>query len=305
MELTADFKILAQGLDITNIIKANLISIELKDEDGQMADEVTISISSIYKRPRYGDELEVFLGYKETGLVKMGTFKVQTSTIINKHSMKISATGVDFSGNLKMKKSREFLNITLKELISKIANEHSLKYVCDVDIFIPYIVQEDKSDLAFLQELAKENNLIFSIKNSTIICVFKKQEALKYTINYNELIDISITHSNKTKYKSAKVVFRDTKDNQDKEVVILNGEPQLRCERSCKDEDEAKRVGLATLTRANKGTIQGELTILFKPIFAGGILNLTNTTDDGEYSIVSVCHTLDTNGFITNLNFEK
>jgi len=305
MELTADFKILAQGQDITNIIKTNLISIELKDEDGQMADEVTISISSIYKRPRYGDELEVFLGYKETGLVKMGTFKVQTSTIINKHSMKISATGVDFSGNLKMKKSREFLNITLKELISKIANEHSLKYVCDVDIFIPYIVQEDKSDLAFLQELAKENNLIFSIKNSTIICVFKKQEALKYTINYNELIDISITHSNKTKYKSAKVVFRDTKDNQDKEVVILNGEPQLRCERSCKDEDEAKRVGLATLTRANKGTIQGELTILFKPIFAGGILNLTNTTDDGEYSIVSVCHTLDTNGFITNLNFEK
>lgn len=305
MELTADFKIIAQGQDITETIKKNLISLEVKDEDGNMADEVTISISSIYKRPKYGDELEVFLGYKETGLSKIGVFKVQTSTITNKHQMKFTATGVDFSGNLKVKKSREFLEITLKELVSKIASEHFLKFVCDVDIFMPYIAQEDKSDLAFLQEIAKDNELIFNIKNNTLICATKKQDELNYMIDYKELIDISITHSNKTKYESAKVIFRDTKENTDKEVVVLEGEPQLRCERSCQDEDEAKRIGLASLTRANKGIVSGELTIPFKIIFAGGILNLTNTTDNGEYGITSVSHTLDNSGFTTTLNFEQ
>ncbi len=305
MELTADFKIIAQGQDITETIKKNLISLEIKDEDGNMADEVSISISSIYKRPKYGDELEVFLGYKETGLSKIGVFKVQTSTITNKHQMKFSATGVDFSGNLKVKKSREFLEITLKELVSKIASEHFLNFVCDVDIFMPYIAQEDKSDLSFLQEIAKDNELIFNIKNNTLICATKKQDALSYTVDYKELIDISITHSNKTKYESAKVIYRDTKENTDKEVLVLEGEPQLRCERSCQDEDEAKRIGLASLTRANKGIVSGELTIPFKVIFAGGILNLTNTTDDGEYGITSVSHTLDSSGFTTTLNFEQ
>lgn len=305
MELTADFKIIAQGQDITETIKKNLISLEVKDEDGNMADEVTITISSIYKRPKYGDELEVFLGYKETGLSKIGVFKVQTSTITNKHQMKFSATGVDFGGNLKVKKSREFLEITLKELVSKIASEHFLNFVCDVDIFMPYIAQEDKSDLSFLQEIAKDNELIFNIKNNTLICATKKQDELKYTVDYKELIDISITHSNKTKYESAKVIYRDTKENLDKEVLVLEGEPQLRCERSCQDEDEAKRIGLASLTRANKGIVSGELTIPFKIIFAGGILNLTNTTDDGEYGITSVSHTLDSSGFTTTLNFEQ
>ena len=305
MELTADFKIIAQGQDITEIIKKNLISLEVKDEDGNIADEVTISISSIYKRPKYGDELEIFLGYKETGLTKIGVFKVQTSTITNKHQMKFTATGLDFGGNLKVKKSREFLDITLKKLVSKIAQEHFLNAICDVDITIPYIAQEDMSDVAFLQQIAKDNELIFNIKNNSLICVSKKQYELNYIIDYNNLIGISITHSNKTKYESAKVIFRDTKTNTDKEVVILDGEPQLRCERSCKDEEEAKRIGLASLTRANKGTIQGDLTIPFKVIFAGGILNLTNTTDDGEYGITSVTHTLDASGFTTTLNFEK
>ncbi len=306
MELTADFKIIAQGQDITETIKKNLISLEVKDEDGNMADEVTITISSIYKRPKYGDELEVFLGYKETGLSKIGVFKVQTSTITNKHQMKFSATGVDFSGNLKVKKSREFLKISIKELVSKIASEHFLNAVCDVDdVYYPYIAQEDKSDLAFLQEIAKDNELIFNIKNNTLICATKKQDELNYTIDYKELIDISITHSNKTKYESAKVIYRDTKENTDKEVLVLEGEPQLRCERSCQDEDEAKRIGLASLTRANKGIVSGELTIPFKVIFAGGILNLTNTTDDGEYGITSVSHTLDSSGFTTTLNFEQ
>lgn len=305
MELTADFKIVAQGQDITETIKKNLISLEVKDEDGNIADEVTISISSIYKRPKYGDELEVFLGYKETGLTKIGVFKVQTSTITNKQQMKFTATGLDFGGNLKVKKSREFLKITLKELVSKIAREHFLNAVCDVDVYYPYIAQEDKSDLAFLQEIAQDNELIFNIKNNTLICVTKKQDELNYTIDYKELIDISITHSNKTKYESAKVIYRDTKTNEDKEIVILEGEPQLRCERSCQDENEAKRIGLASLTRANKGIVSGELTIPFKVIFAGGILNLVNTTDDGDYGITSVSHTLNASGFTTTVSFEK
>lgn len=133
----------------------------------------------------------------------------------------------------------------------------------------------------------------------------KKQEKIKYTINYSEAIDVSITHSNKTRYESVKVIYRDTKTNIDKEVEILEGMPQLRLERSCKDDNEAKRLAFAALDRVNTGTIEGEITIPFRVVFAGGILNLVGSVDDGEYGIKSVAHRLDSSGFVTTINFEK
>lgn len=305
MELTPDFKIIAQGQNITESLKKNLINLELKDEDGNMADELTLNISSVYKRPKYGDELKVYLGYEETKLTYMGAFKVQTSTIKNKETMQITATGVDFSGELKVKKSREFINTNLKAIVSEIASEHLLTPVCDVGINISYIAQHDQSDLAFLQKIANDNQLIFSIKDNNLICVHKKQEKIKYAIDYKDVIDISITHSNKTKYESAKVIYRDTKLNKDKEVEVLEGTPQLILERCCKDDNEAKRIALAALDRVNTGTVTGDLTIPFKVIFAGGILNLSGSLDDGEYGITSVSHTLDSGGFTTAINFEK
>lgn len=305
MELTPDFTIIAQGQNITAALKKDLISLELKDEDGNIADELTLNIASVYKRPKFGDELKVYLGYKDLNLTYLGSFKVQTSTITNKERMQITATGVDFGSELKVKKSREFIEASLKNIVQTIADEHSLKPICDVDIDISYIAQHDQSDLAFLQKIATDNQLIFSIKDNNLVCVSKKQEKIKYTISYKDAIDVSITHSNKTKYESAKVVYRDTKANKDKEVEVLEGVPQLKIERCCKDDEEAKRLALAALDRVNTGTISGEITIPFKVVFAGGILKLTGSTDDGEYGITSVTHRLDSGSFTTTINFEK
>lgn len=305
MELTPLFKIEAKGEDITKMIQKNLISLEVKDEDGTQSDELTLSISSVYKRPVFGDILKVWLGYKETRLTFVGSFAVQNSTITNKNAMRIVATGVDFGSGLKVKKTREFRDTTIKQIVQKIAGEYALSYSCDVDIVIGYIAQHGSSDLAFLENLSKKYHCSFGIKNNTLVFVSKKMEKLTYVVEFKEMIDLSVTVSNKTAYKSAKVTYRDTKSNQDKEVVCGSGEPVLNMEVVAKSEEDAKAQGEARLKKTGSATINGNLSIPYRAVFAGGIVRLKGTYDDGDYGIVSVSHTLDSSGFTTNIEFEN
>ena len=180
------FKVVVNGKDITETINQNASKISFHDEDGTSSDDIRLSIEGSFRRPKFGDELKVYLGYKDLNLTYLGSFKVQTSTITNKESMQITATGVDFGSELKVKKSREFIETTLKNIIETIASEHLLKPVCDVNINISYIAQHDQSDLSFLQKIAADNQLIFSIKDNNLVCVSKKQEKIKYTILFNK-----------------------------------------------------------------------------------------------------------------------
>lgn len=306
------FMIMANGVDVTAAISKNLISLTLSDVANEQADELNIKVSGKIARPKYEDELKLYLGYDDQ-FVFMGSFQVQTTIREKNHSLSICATGVNFSNELKEKRDLTYEKISIKQICSQIADRGGLKLKSDFDeVYVVSQAQSNESDLHFLNRLAKEYNAIFNIKNDTLIFTKKIKEEKKnsdlpgYTINADDCENFSIKHSNKTLYGSCKSTWHCTKENKTKTVIVGNGKPCLLNKGNYKTAAEAKDKAAAKLQKANQGLVTGSLSKEGEAIFAGGKLNLVNTLeDDGEYQIKSVDHTLNESGWMINLEFER
>jgi phage protein D len=298
-----DIKIIANNKDVSKLISNNLISLTLVDEIGISADEVTLKVRNDFKRPKYADEIKIFING-----IYYGIYIVQTTTK-TQNELIIKATATNFTNSLKKKKTRSFENIKACELIAKIATENNLNYKCDIDFTFKHLAQTNESDLNLLTRLAKQLNAQFNIKNNTIIFIKTKQEnenLPKFTIDIKEAITYSIKHNAKKIYKSTKAIYHDTKENKIKQISYLTGEPQFILQDTFKNEAEAYKTAKSYYELLNKGSITGFVTIPPKEIRAGGILILTGfSEDDGEYSIKRVTHNLSGSGYTMRVEFER
>lgn len=308
MELTPDFKIVVNGNDVTETLKKHQARITFKDEAGDVADELNLEFDALFKRPSYKDEIKLYLGYKESGLYYCGVFLVQT-TQKTQNALTVRATSTDFSMTLKKKHTRSFENVSLVELVNKIAGENGLKSRCDYDdVSFKHLAQTNESDLHLLQRVATMYHATFNIKNDTLLFLTKrtKEKLPTFTITQKDAKSHSIKHANKTLYKSVKSIWHDTKTNSKKEIVYKNGEPQYILQASFKDENEARQRAKGMYEMLNAATISGSVSVTGRNIIAGGILNLTGFgEDDGKYNIKRVTHTLGTGGYTVRVEFEN
>jgi len=298
-----NFKVIANNKDVTETISKNLISLSLIDEIGISADEVTIKVKNDFKRPKYGDELKIFIQGKYYGI-----YIVQTTTK-TQSDLTIKATATNFTNSLKKKHNRSFENIKVCELISKFASENNLEYKCDIDFTFRHLAQTDESDLNLLVRLSKQLNAQFNIKNNKIIFIKTKQEnenLPKFNIDIKEAINYSIKYNAKIIYNSVRAIYHNTKENKQKEIIYGSGEPQFVIQDSFKNEAEAYKRAKSYYEILNKGSVTGNITIPGKEVRAGGILVLSGfNEDDGEYSIKRVTHNLSASGYVVRVEFEK
>jgi len=312
MGLVPNFKIEANGKDVTYMLQANMLSLSIVDNDGEEADELTLKVIGAWKRPAYQDRLKVWLGY-DGELVFFGEYEVQSTERENNNLLTISATGVSFSSNIKVRQSHTYNNKTIAEIASIIAKRNMLKLKTNAYIQIDHIVQHHESDIAFLERIAKRYNLIFNIKNNTLVLKKrvkdekKSDELPKIEVSANDCLSLRIQHTNKTLYKSAKAIWHDTKTNKQKEVKIGSGEPTLIVKKHFKDEKEAREVLKARLDSAVRGTKNGSLTVSGRTLYAGSILVLQDSIeDDGEYSVKRVTHEMNAEeGWKITIEFEN
>ena len=298
--MTPIFKVEANGSDVTAQLQKDLNSISFSDEDGNQSDEITIKVAGSFARPKYQDEIKLWLGYEEVGLFYCGLFKVQ-STERDKYSLSISATGADFSSALKQKRDTSYEKVSLKDVARIVANRHELKLKSDFDdLFMPHLSQTNESDLHMMKRLAKDYNGIFSIKNGTLVFLKRIKENMAsdklpvFEIDVSECDSYSIKHSDKTIYGACEASWHDTRENKMLSITVGNGTPVLKLKGNFKTPAEAKAKAEAKLQSANRGSKSGTITMHGREIYAGGMLKLTGAgEDDGEYSIKSVNHTYD------------
>jgi len=298
--MTPIFKVEANGADVTAQLQKELNSIHFSDEDGNQSDEITLKVAGNFTRPKYQDEIKLWLGYEEVGLFYCGLFKVQ-NTERDKYSLVISATGADFSSALKQKRDTSYEKLSLKDVAHIVANRHELKLKSDFDdMFMPHLSQTNESDLHMMKRLADDYNGIFSIKNGTLIFLkrIKKNMASDklplFEIDVSECESYSVKHSDKTIYGACEAYWHDTKANKVQSVTVGNGVPILKIKGNFKTPAEAKAKAKAKLQIANRGSKSGTISIYGKQIYAGGMLKLTGAKEDnGKYSIKSVNHTFD------------
>jgi phage protein D len=302
-----DFKVEVNGKDVTANVKRHLASLSLKDEAGDATDELTLTFDNLYKRPKYEDKIKIWLGYKEIGLYFCGTFLVQT-TEKTQTSLRVRATSVNFTTQIKKKHNISYENISLCNLVKKIAQKNGLKYKCDFkDVFFKHLSQTNESDLNLLNRIAKMYNATFNIKNDTIIFIKKESNSdlPVFEIDKKNVSSYSIKYANKTLYKSVKATWHDTKENKVKEVIFGRGEPQYVLQDTFKDENEALKRAEGILSFLNSGIVSGNVVIEGMNIIAGGKLKLMDFgEDDGEYSIKRVTHNLSGSGYTVRVEFE-
>jgi len=297
-----------------NVVKKKYVkSITFKDEIDNKSDEITVVTTREFPRPSFGDVVTLELGYKDSGLVFVGKFFVQSSTITNQNLM-FRATGADWTEEIKKRKNRKWENVEISGIVSNIAGEHGLGSKVDKNHFFRHEAQAHESDMHFLHRLAKFLDATLSVKNAKILFLDKTTPKPRYTCNVKEAISSSIELVNKTKYKSCKCTYRDSKKNIDVTVTVGSGTPVLELKKSLDSfsktstplKETAKTHAQNQLNLANVGTVRGRVKIegTTTPKAGGEIEIIDSKYDDGVYKVKSVTHSLG-NGWVSDVTFEK
>ena len=317
-----NFKLEANGKDITEIIKVNLISLNFDDKEGSKSDEISFSVSGIYAKPVFGDNLKLWLGYGDD-LYLCGSFSVQTASRDYKnYTTEVRATAVNFASPQKIKKRRSWENTTVFEIARKIAGENKLAVkTSGQDQNIASVLQNDAGDLDFLYGLCFDYGFIMAVKNSTIVIASKdakgdetqtsntpKNESLpKFTLNLAELYSLEITEANRNSYGAVIVEWQDIEAGKTKSIKVGSAEQTYKMQiAQPKSDNEAFKMGEAKLNELQKGGINGRCSLPGANIVAGGKLKFGGVAglEATEFSIKSVSHRLSTDNYEIEIEFE-
>lgn len=175
--MTPDFIVEIDGKKIRREDAGIISSITIKDEVGTKADEVTIEVSNrdrALKKPKRGTRLEPSIGYVGETLKLMGRYTVD-GVSIREGRMIIKAYGFDALGKIKSTGDGVYNDVTLGDIVRKVASKNGLtaKVSPEFEKSRRQIIQQNESDLSFLNRLAKENNATLKAQGSEILFVPK------------------------------------------------------------------------------------------------------------------------------------
>ena len=320
------FKLEANGKDITQTIKQNLISLGFDDKEGFKSDEISFKVRGLFAKPTFGDTLELWLGWAGEGaegsdlMWLCGKFAVQTcERDFKDQSTEVRATAVDFASEIKTKKRRSWENTTLFAIAGKIADENALRLkTSGEDMTIRSRLQDGVSDLEFLYSLSKELGYLAATKNDTLILAPKSgddeadgaetdRELPQIELNLIDLASLNITEANRNAYGSVTCEWQDVESGKRKQIKVGKGKQTYKMQiPEPKSDAEAYRLAQSKLNELKKGGINGRCSCMGSNIVAGAQLKFKGAAglEDVKFSIKSVSHTFDASGYTIEIEFE-
>ncbi|MHA3104151.1 contractile injection system protein, VgrG/Pvc8 family [Acinetobacter sp. ANC 3791] len=174
---TAIYRIDVNGINISSTLASRLISLNMQDNRGMVADSVDITLDdsdNILEIPSMGVELELWLGWSDIGLIYKGKFLVTSCS----HSgapdtLHIAAEANDLAEAFRQKHERSFHKKTVQEVFETIAFDYDLKVIVHPSIAnrsVGHLDQND-SDANIMTRIADENDAIATVKNGTLLCM--------------------------------------------------------------------------------------------------------------------------------------
>lgn len=306
---------IVNGQDVTASLKKHILGIEYTDAKDNEADGFKIRFhGENFAPPKYKDILKVWLGF-EGNLWYICSFSVLKSRL--EHQTKVvsvTATPVNFSTKIKEKRTQSYENVSLEQVLQKIAKRHELSVKNSFyNLMFLHLSQDDQSDLNFMRKVALDIGATFAIKNDTILFRPKKggdkeNKLPTFIIDADFTNNLYLEMLDKTLYNSATASWQSTKENKVLSVSIGSGSPVLNLRGSFQSEAEAMVKLKAKLNAENKGTVRGGFDYEGMNIVAGGkliIKNLPNAQWGKEFETQQVHHKWDENGYTINVEFEN
>ncbi|SFD72401.1 contractile injection system protein, VgrG/Pvc8 family [Pseudoalteromonas denitrificans] len=316
------FRVLANNTDITQTIQGRLISLTITDEAGIQADTASIILDdrdNVLEIPEKGAKLEIYLGYKETTLTKMGLYTVDEIVCSGSpDTMKISCKAADMRTSLKVKKSRSWNQITLGDIVQSIAGEHNLQPGISQELAavqIKHLDQTNESDLHLLTRLAKEHGAVAKPANGYMLFVTKGdakaatgQTLSAITIDKSHTTNWQVTMADRGKYQSTVARWHDTNTGERVSVTMGDDKPAFTLRHIYPDESAAQTAAIAKLEALKRGQAFGSVSLPIANLdaMAEGKATLKNFRAgvSGQWTITRVEFKLNNNGLSSFLEFE-
>lgn len=265
---TPVFRITVDGQDIAQRISPRLISLELTDNRGLEADQLSITLSDhdgLLAMPATGAQLRLWLGWSDTGLVDKGSYTLDEI----EHSgapdtLSLRARSADLRKSLKTRHERSWSNTTLGEVIRDVALGNGLKPTIAQQLEALTILQLDQaneSDANLIARLGEEFDAVASVKAGCLLCM---PSGGGRSVTGIALPHITLTRedgdqhrylqADRDSYDGVRAYFYDINSAQKQQAIAGGGENLKDLRHTYSDQQSALRAARAELNRLQRGS---------------------------------------------------
>ncbi|MBJ2270024.1 phage late control D family protein [Pseudomonas sp. MF6772] len=262
------FRLSVDGLDIAQKVSPRLMSLELTDNRGVEADQLTITLSDhdgLLTIPPKGAVLRLWLGWSDTGLVDKGTYTVDET----EHSgapdvLSIRARSADLRKGLKTKRERSWSNTTLGEVMGDIAMGNNLTAtIAGVLDGLPILQldQANESDANLISRLGEEFDAVASVKAGCLLCL---PAGGGKTASGLDLPHITLTRidgdqhrylqADRDSYDGVRAYYYDVNSAKKQEAIAGGGDNLKDLRHTYSDQQSALRAARAEFRRLQRGS---------------------------------------------------
>ena len=248
-------------VDISDEIAHSISSLNYTDNSKNAIDDLELELENLdyrWLKEWYPDEnAQLLVGIheekeNETNFLDLGTFYVDEPTFEN-NRLNLKCLALPLDQNIRdQKNSVAWERITLKELVTQIANKHEMNAEIYADNeFFERLDQNQETDLAFINRVVKETGLNMKVSDDKII-IFDDEEMEKndtveiFNINDERIRSFSLKKKNKEIYDNVEVSYYDPdKKKVIKEIITkkeLEKRNQVTTESSEEKSSENKKI---------------------------------------------------------------
>lgn len=320
--MTPAFMIMANGADVTAVLRDRLVSLEAIDEDGLKADRLEIELDDRDGRiawPEIEAVLELSLGYAETGLVRIGAYAVDGLAGEGpRQTMRVTAKAVDMKAGARAPKTRAWADATLGDIVRKIAAEAGLDAAVGEAVAAirwPYLAQTAESDLHFLTRIVRGLDIVAKPAGGALV-VQRRGEGV--TAAGDTIAPLALprarlagwrwTLGRRETYACVEAEWSDIGAGVTRKVVAGEGEPKRRIRHVFASEAEATRAARGELDQSGRSALElsGDVAGFEPGLFAGGLLRISDLRPElaGDWQVTRVAHRLGA-GLATSFDARK
>jgi phage protein D len=262
------FRLTVDGTDIASMVSPRLMSLELTDNRGIEADQLSITLSDhdgLLSIPPKGAVLRLWLGWSDSGLVDKGTYTVDET----EHSgapdvLSIRARSADLRKGLKVKRERSWSNTTLGNVLSEIATGNDLTSSVSPALGALPILQLDQaneSDANLITRLGEEFDAVSTVKAGCLVCM---PAGGGKTVSGMALPHITLTRADgdqhrylqadRDSYDGVRAYFYDVNSAKKQEAIAGGGESLKDLRHTYSDRQTALRAARAEFNRLQRGS---------------------------------------------------
>ncbi|MEL7940960.1 phage late control D family protein [Pseudomonas delhiensis] len=154
------FRIVADGSDITALINDRLLLLRTLDKVGMESDEFELRIDdrdSAVTLPRKGAKVEVHLGYEGQPLARQGSYTVDAVEYAGPPDViVVRGRASDMRGSGKTVRSGSWEGVSLSRVVGDVAARNGWTAECPVTTLVPRVDQVRESDFHFVTRLARQ-----------------------------------------------------------------------------------------------------------------------------------------------------